>query len=440
MIYSKVTSKLSELDLDKLARQTKFIKRSSYKISPLGFLMSFFMMVKSGQNTLERWASELTTYLGEAIRVQSLNGKLQFRHIEFCKVLLNELLRRQLQQTGQCLGTCKLIKSFNRIWVEDSTCVALPKSLEACYPGSVNQNGQSALARLQLRIDLKTGSTQHIELQGYRDNDQKYASAILGVIQAGDLVLRDLGYWSLRVFKELIKKRAYFVSRCKFGVNFYSLDEQAKPIDLAAVLRQQRIQGKSSWEQELIIGKKEQVRLRVVAIRCSAQVEQKRKRKSKKDRRKKPSKAYMELLAWTIFVTNVEKEVYSADDLLKVYGYRWRIEIIFKCWKNRFKLVELFKPKHSMSPARVEITFYLVLVWITCFFVPCYDYFLVQLYRTKGKILSLLKFASFFKAKFDKLIELENPSQYLDNLAQYYCQSKRKKISYLESIYMFKLD
>ena len=46
-----------------------------------------------------------------------------------------------------------------------------------------------------------------------------------------------------------------------------------------------------------------------------------------------PSAAVLELMGWTIFLTNLGPEV-SFSALLETYELRWRIEVIFKAWKS----------------------------------------------------------------------------------------------------------
>jgi hypothetical protein len=46
-----------------------------------------------------------------------------------------------------------------------------------------------------------------------------------------------------------------------------------------------------------------------------------------------------------------------------------------------------------MTPARVVISFYLLLIWLTLFFVGWFNSFLIAIYKAKGKILSMIKFA-----------------------------------------------
>ena len=121
--------------------------------------------------------------------------------------------------------------------------------------------------------------------------------------------------------------------------------------------------------------------------------------------------------------------------ILEVYGYRWRIEIIFKCWKSKFNFAHLFNKK-SMSPPRAFITFYLLLVWLTLFFVKWHLFFLYHVYQIKGKILSLFKFADFVKQHFNKLYDWANPLEEIEHLARYCSQTKRKTKSTMELLYM----
>jgi transposase len=89
-------------------------------------------------------------------------------------------------------------------------------------------------------------------------------------------------------------------------------------------------------------------------------------------------------------MTNVPAETWEPRQLLEAYGCRWHVEIIFKCWKSKFDFARLFDKKQSMTPARVVISFYLLLIWLTLFFARWYNFFLIAIYQTKGKIVSLL--------------------------------------------------
>jgi hypothetical protein len=145
-------------------------------------------------------------------------------------------------------------------------------------------------------------------------------------------------------------------------------------------------------------------------------------------------------LGWTLLVTNVGRDTWSWKDLFKAYGFRWRIEVVFKCWKSKFGLQTLFDKKEPMSPARAVITFYLFLLWLTVFFVRWFDYFLRAVYASKEKLVSLLKFADFFKEHFWELLQADSLKQFTETIAYYHTYEKRRKRSnFLEQLYLLKL-
>lgn len=434
MNWSKITTKLEEIRLEELAKQTLFIKSTNHKISGYCFILSFFKMASEGLNTLESWAGHIAQITGQLISPQALQGKLQFRHIEFAESFFKEVLKREIVKSSLRLKCSKLLNHFNNVFVEDSTCITLPKELFEFFPGTVNQLGRSNSARIQLRMELKSGNYTKLELQGFRDNDQKYSPDILAQINKGDLVLRDMGYWVLSVFRKIKQKGAFYLSRYSYGAYIFSTDT-GKKIDLFGKLRSLRHQGIQVLDIEALIGKEEQLLVRLVAIRVPQHIEQRRKRKMRKDKMAKRSKDYLEMLGWTIFITNVDEHQWRPQQMLKVYGFRWRIEIVFKCWKSNLGFSEMFQ-KISMIPSRVYITFYLMLAWLILFFVKPYNFFLSEVYMLKGKILSIFKFAIYAKNNFEKLYDFENINEIVDYLARYCSQTKRKQKSSLENIYL----
>lgn len=436
MNLHKIKSKLEQIPIQELCFRTGFIKSHHYKISGFAYVLGFFhMTLQSGMNTLENWASKICKLTGFTVSAQALQEKLQFRHIEFSKQLLNDVLNQQVQTHPISKKYCQLIASFKRVFIEDSTCITLPKMLMDFFSGTVNQKGATSTARIQLRLELKSGNYTNIELQSYRDNDQKFASNILHKIKPGDLLLRDLGYYNLWVFRLVMEMEAFFLSRFRYSTLIFD-KEKGHQIDLAKKLKSLKHRGIHVFDQEIRLGAKEQIPVRIIAIKAPPQVEQQRKRKMRKDRIEGHSQAYWELLGWTILITNVSKQLWPPQQVLQIYGYRWHIEIIFKCWKSKFNFTRFFKNKNSMGPPRAYITFYLLLVWLTLFFVRWFHFMLIHIYKSKGRILSMSKFVDYLKDNFDKIECIEDLVEETDFLSRYYTQTKRKEKSQLEFIYM----
>lgn len=55
----------------------------------------------------------------------------------------------------------------------------------------------------------------------------------------------------------------------------------------------------------VLVGKKEKLCMRIIALRVPPQIEQQRKRKMRKDKLERRSDDYLEMLGWCIYVTNI---------------------------------------------------------------------------------------------------------------------------------------
>lgn len=232
------------------------------------------------------------------------------------------------------------------------------------------------------------------------------------------------------------------MSRFRYGTNVYD-PGTGQEIDLLKKLRSLRHKGGSVLDMEVLVGKEGQLPVRLVAMQVPPQVAQARRRKAEKDRDKRTnhSKDYMEMLGWSIFITNVSTQVWTPRQILEVYGCRWHIEIIFKCWKSRFDFASMFDKKQSMTPARVVISFYLLLIWLTLFFARWYHVMLVLVFEQKKKWVSPLKFADFVKEHFEQLCSADNLEEFVAFVARYCCYSKRKeKPNLIEKIYLLNLS
>jgi hypothetical protein len=212
----------------------------------------------------------------------------------------------------------------------------VPGHLAKAFPGSNHQHRRKrGTLKLQFITDLVGGSVLHWALSGFTRNDQAASGDILQIAQAGDLILRDLGFFSLKVFRSLDLLGAYFLSRCKHGLNFYD-PESGRKLDLIDLLKHQ-----PRWDGWVLVGE-EKVRLRLVIEPVTEAVANERRRKARhnRDQRLHPSQASLFLMGWNLFLTNVPADVWPPKALFWVYRLRWRIEILFKSWKSHLRFVE----------------------------------------------------------------------------------------------------
>lgn len=89
----------------------------------------------------------------------------------------------------------------------------------------------------------------------------------------------------------------------------------------------------------ILLGSRHRHRLpcRLIAVRAPAgAVQQRRARaiRSAQTHGKVLSTDYLDLLAWSLFVTNVPAAQLSLEQVVLLYRLRWQVELLFKLWKS----------------------------------------------------------------------------------------------------------
>jgi hypothetical protein len=322
----------TDIDVDTVARQSGFLHRCPRKIPMADFLVALLALAAECFLTLERVASIMALESGLAYSKQALHKRL------------TPAIERFLAQTATCLfGQLPeararlrgLLLPFRRVLLHDSTLEALPDHLAKIFPGSRNQHQTkgSAALKIQCITDLLSSQVLHLSLSGFTRNDQAAAPDILEVAQAGDLLIRDLGYFVIRAFQWIMEKGAFFVSRCRSDVHFYD-PRTGQLLNLAAELRRC-----GRLDRPVLLGE-QKVPVRLVALPVPEAVANERRRRAKqnRDRRCHPDAQRLFLLGWTLLITNVPRSIWPPKVVAAIYRLRWRIEMIFKAWKSHLGL------------------------------------------------------------------------------------------------------
>jgi len=334
-LFREIRSRLDQLPSESLARAAGFLQRKPRKILIPALLAALVALGAETVLSLERIAAVIGLAAGVPYSKQAFHERLSSK-IEAFLVRVATALLQHTVTAGDQRGW---LGAFPRVILQDSTCQPVPERLAKAFPGSRNQRRlKRGLLKLQFITDLVGGAVLHWSLSGFTRNDQAASVDILTIARRGDLILRDLGFFSLKVFHHLDLLGAFFLSRCKQGVNFYD-PETGRKLDLARELK-----AHPHWDGWVLAGE-EKVRLRLVAEPVAAAVANERRRKARqnRDQRLKPGRARLFLLGWNVFLTNVPAEVWPPKALFWVYRLRWRIEIIFKAWKSHLRYVELNK-------------------------------------------------------------------------------------------------
>jgi hypothetical protein len=325
----QIRAQLARLDAQALARQSGFLQRTPRKVPLPDFLLALVALAAEATLSLERIAA----VIGLVARLTYTKQALHKRLSATVETFLAQAATALFGELGQGVRTQGLLRPFHRVLLHDSTVQALPDHLADLFPGSSNQRRKKrASLKIQFVADLLHATLVHCSLSGFTRNDQAAAPDILVVARPGDLIIRDLGYFSLPVLAALRRKGASFLSRFKHGVRVYDLT--GEPLDLARELK-----SRGRFDREVLLGAN-RVRVRVVALPAPEEVANERRRKAKAnhDGRLNPSRENLCLMGWNIFLTNVNRAVWPATALAPLYRLRWRIEMIFKAWKSHLGL------------------------------------------------------------------------------------------------------
>ncbi len=409
-----LTAPLAALDLDALARRTGLVRRCPRKVHPLSFLQTCCLLATQRNVSLAGWACLWGMLTTSTLSKQAVAKRCSAGAVDFLRLILQTVLVGLWRPPA---SVPKALRSFRRVLIQDSTTLALAPKLAARFPGSCNQwqKGMASL-KIQTVYDLLSETFVHFALTPFTTNDQKASPMILELAHPGDLVIRDLGYAVLKVFRRAQAQGLYFLSRLRYGTTLLG-SPTGPPLALLPLLRAEGRCDIPVW-----LGLREPVPVRLVAVPVPEAVAAQRRRQARanRDRRLRPSPEYLELLGWEIFITNVSAEVWTAATVAAVYGVRWRIEIWFKAWKSHFRLGELT----AGSAEQIQLLIYGRLIWISLF-QTC---LLRPLAQSGG--LSLLKLAAWWRDY--SLVWMFNGQSRLDgrhllNQILYHCRYDRRR-------------
>lgn len=373
-------------------------------------------------NSLSAIAKNITLFIGKTVSKQAVHKRINSAFVNFVQSLLALAILEKAQIDIN--GNSKLFKHFTDVNIQDSTNIPLSEHLASYFPGAKNgSNKKNASLKIQTIFSVLKERFVHFSITPFTSNDQSQANEILKYAPKASLVIRDLGYFTLESLAYLDKAGIYFLSLLRHNTNVYDAKTEKK-LDLLRLLKK-----KNYLDIDVIIGEKKRLKTRLIALPVDEKTAQKRREKAKydRDRRLNHDKNYLSLLAWTIFVTNVNRDIWSAKDALKAYQIRWRIEIIFKTWKSAFHIDLISSPSKNMVLAFV----YTMLLFITLFTLNIYDRIVYMIKSQNLDVqISLIKLARYI-ADLDLVpYALIYTKQFLEQYFQqiiYFCAYEKRK-------------
>lgn len=172
---------------------------------------------------------------GQSVSKQAVFDRIDASATAFAQVLLQRFLLKQSLKNFACM----LFAAFGKVLLQDSTTLRLPQCLSSIFPGNRAGGEQKAIACIQSIIDIKAIRFIDFVLGSFTQNDQSASGSVLQWVNKGDLVIRDMGYFAMDTFANLINREVHFLSRLKYGVKLY--DSQGKELSLKVLLKANKV-------------------------------------------------------------------------------------------------------------------------------------------------------------------------------------------------------
>lgn len=317
---------------------------------------------------------------------QALDDRFSQASIDFAKSLINESIASQMTT----LLAPDELHLFKRVRIKDSTAFGVHDSLAPEFEGYGKGGGKNAKAAIsiQYEFDLKSHRVMDIDLHSAVMHDSQDAVAKKDDIQKGDLIIRDLGYYSDLIIDEVEKKEAFFLSRLYSNSIVWVDGHSDKRVDFQALYLSMQQTQCTCMQMDVYVGKKRRPLRLVVELMPDTVYE---KRINKRKQQVKVSGAtitnkFKIRSRFNLFVCNIPTQECPLETVTKLYRTRWQIELVFKIWKSILHIDWVRKMKRE----RFITTMYLKLFWIFLNWKIISETKNV-LYATSGKLLSLTK-------------------------------------------------
>lgn len=319
------------------------------KITPLIILDILFLCASSPINiSLLQACNEIGFKYGITLNKQSLDERFGEASMSFIRSLLLSFLG---QQVTAVFWNQQFLKKFNHIRVADSTKFDVPKEFKEILSGFNGKPSSASGVSIQYEFDLKSGGVLSLDIDSATSSDSVFAGKAMDCICKGDLVIRDLGYYSKKNLIGIESREAFFISRLNAKTKVYAQDKNEELIEVSfgklyQEMSQQKVDKK---ELQVYIGNDKKLRSRLMVQIVPDEVYSKRMAKLNKYNKAnghQTSQDIKDRYRFNLFVTNIAPEDIDMEQIYLLYKLRWQIELTFKTWKSDFKLASLQKMKY----------------------------------------------------------------------------------------------
>ncbi|MBA3721437.1 MAG: IS4 family transposase [Parachlamydiaceae bacterium] len=327
--------------LNKIAIKTNLLQRKR-ELDPLAILSVLMIGCSDCSSdvpvaSLGIMVSFLRKWFDVNISIPALQNKInRLETVQFIKEVMQFVMKYEVEKVLSKLKKKQKFKIsfFSRILLQDSTVISLPETLSRIFRGC-GGSASPAAVKWDFIVDQLNNLVIRVKFVAGKVPDSSLLGDVLKYISKGDLIIRDLGYFNLGHFSQIVAKNAFFISRLSKAPHVYLKEDDEQPVNLIEHLEKLDIK-KKGVDIDIYIGKTSRLPLRLIAVKVPPEVIEKRRQQYKisNGARAEPSESLNEWNGYTLMITNVPREQVSLGVILKLYKIRWQIELFFKNMKS----------------------------------------------------------------------------------------------------------
>jgi len=247
--------------------------------------------------------------------------------VEFLKVCVTHAIEQLALEKNKVLS--EKLSKFQDVLIQDSTIIRLHKSLAKKWPATRSKK-VAAGVKVGMLVSAVANSPKSIGIYAETTNELK--TLRIGPWIKDRILLIDLGFYKHHLFAKIKHNGGYFVSRLKGS---------ADPliVDVYNTCPGNSIDVKGKYLSEILPKLKRQV------LDVEVEISFKKPNYNGKSKTRTDTERFRLVAVYNIdeekyhiYLTNISNDDLSPEDVAKLYGARWDIELIFKELKSRYDL------------------------------------------------------------------------------------------------------
>lgn len=307
------------------AKETGLIKRER-KIDPV----IIFWVLAIGYGTfLQRTLAGLKrNYETASNRILS-DSSWYYRFTPELVAFLRECVARGLEYLAQepSRTLSERLSPFEDVLIQDSTIVRLHEKLAKIWPATRSRKVAAGVKVAVLTSAIASGP-KSVAL--FAENTNELKTLKIGPWIKDRILLIDLGFYKYQMFTRIKENGGYFVSRLKSNANPLIIETNRS-------YRGRSIDIRGKHLQDILKDLKRQV--------LDVDVEVAFNRRAYRGKEKKDNERFRLVAVYNededryhLYITNLSQDLLEPQEVARLYGARWEIEILFKELKSKYAL------------------------------------------------------------------------------------------------------